>query len=162
MTNKIGWGAAFSKENGYGMAAVTGAEIGYGTVVINSYSGDTNISSIDADNKPAGDTNINSRDEDNKPVDKEVSILAELPVLTLDTSADPTIYLYFLLSPGVSPVSMTGTLYWKDRFYAENIFYSDGLQWMAEFPEIGLWYVDLEIVIDSTTTYNFISNTLTV
>ena len=161
MANEIGWGAAYDPETGYGMAAVTGAEIGYGTVVINSYSGETNISSRDEDNKPAGDTNISSRDKDNKPAGKP-AILAELPVLTLDTSADPTIYLYFLLSPGVSPVSMTGTLYWKDRFYAENIFYSDGLQWMAEFPEIGLWYVDLEIVIDSTTTYNFISNTLTV
>ena len=147
MANEIGWGAAFSEENGYGMAAVNGAEIGYGTVVVNSYSGETNISSIDADNKP---------------VDEEVSILAELPVLTLDTSADPTIYLYFLLSPGVSPVSMTGTLYWKDRFYADNIYYSDGLQWMAEFPYGGPYYVELTIVIDSTTTYNFTANVLTI
>lgn len=87
-------------------------------------------------------------------------ILEVLPILTLDTSSDPTIYLYFLLADGVTPVSMTGTTYWNDRFYADNIFYSDGSQWIAEFPEIRLWYVDLKIVIDSTTTYNFTSNTL--
>lgn len=52
MANEIGWGAAFSEENGYGMAAVTGSEIGYGTVVVNSYSGETNISAIDDDNFP--------------------------------------------------------------------------------------------------------------
>lgn len=90
------------------------------------------------------------------------SILEVLPVLTLDTSVDPTIYLYFLLADGVTPVSMTGTTYWNDRFYADNIFHYDGLQWIAEFPLNGSWYVDLEIVIDSTTTYNFISNTLIV
>ena len=102
---------------------------------------------------------IGSSSNDVKPK-KPSSILEVLPILTLDTSSDPTIYVYFLLSPGVTPVSMKGTLYWDDRFYADNIFYTDGLKWMAEFPEIGSWYVDLEIVIDSTTTYNFISNTL--
>lgn len=105
-------------------------------------------------------TGIGSSSNDVESRKPSPSILEVLPVLTLDTSVDPTIYVYFLLSPGVTPVSMKGTLYWDDRFYAENIFYSDGSQWMAEFPEIGSWYVDLEIVINPTTTYNFTSNTL--
>ena len=105
-------------------------------------------------------TGIGSSSNDVESKKPSPSILEVLPVLTLDTSVDPTIYVYFLLSQGVTPVSMKGTLYWDDRFYAENIFYSDGLQWMAEFPLGGTYYVDLEIVIDSTTTYNFISNTL--
>lgn len=54
MANEIGWGQPYDAESGYGMAAFNGAEIGYGTVVINSYSGETNISSMDADN-PRGD-----------------------------------------------------------------------------------------------------------
>ena len=105
-------------------------------------------------------TGIGSSSNDVENVKPSPSILDVLPTLTYDQSSDPTIYLYFLLANGVNPVSMKGTLYWKDRFYADNIFYSDGLKWIAEFPLNGSWYLDLEIVIDSTTTYNFISNTL--
>lgn len=105
-------------------------------------------------------TGIGSSSNDVESRKPSPSILKVLPELTLDRSPDPTIYLYFLLADGVEPVSMTGTAYWNDEFYAENIFYSDGSQWIAEFPEIGLWYVNLEIVIDSTTAYKFTSNTL--
>ena len=78
MANEIGWGAAFSEENGYGMAAVTGAEIGYGNVVITSYSGETNISSMDADN----------------PREDEMDILSEPLNITV---IEGSIYMYFLL-----------------------------------------------------------------
>jgi hypothetical protein len=52
MANDIGWGKPFDAESGYGMAAFNGAADGYGTVVVNSYSGETNISAIDVDNFP--------------------------------------------------------------------------------------------------------------
>jgi hypothetical protein len=52
MANDIGWGSPFDAESGYGMAAVNGQSTGYGNVVVNSYSGETNISAIDDDNFP--------------------------------------------------------------------------------------------------------------
>lgn len=88
------------------------------------------------------------------------SILRELPILTYDQSLIPTLYLYFLLENGVVPLSMKGTIYLNNGIEAENPFLSDGLQFMYEYPPNGTWYVDLEIVIDEVTTYNFISNTL--
>lgn len=53
MANDIGWGQPYDAESGYGMAAVNGGESGYGTIVISSYSGETNVSSMDDDNKPS-------------------------------------------------------------------------------------------------------------
>lgn len=90
----------------------------------------------------------------------EPSILQVLPILTYDPLLEPNVYLYFLLKNGVVPLSMKGTLYLDDRMQTENPFISDGLQWMFEYPPNGTWYADLEIVIDPSTTYNFISNTL--
>jgi hypothetical protein len=43
MPNEIGWEQPYDIESGYGMATVNGAASGYGTVVIDSYSGETNI-----------------------------------------------------------------------------------------------------------------------
>jgi len=140
MGNEIGWGQPYDIESGYGMAAVNGAESGYGTVVINSYSGETNISSIDADNEIKG-------------------ILVELPLLYVDGD---NMYVYFKLNPTVTPASMSFVLYYADSFYADGPLYDDGIQWVAEFPARGDYYLELSIVIDSENTSVFTSNTLTV
>jgi hypothetical protein len=145
MANEIGWGRAFDPENGYGMAAVNGAEIGYGTVVINSHSGQTNISSMDADNTtPDGDKG---------------TILDELPLLYMDGD---NMYLYFNLNPTVTPVSMTYNFYQGDRFYSDGVLADDGIHWIAEFPADDDYYLELTIVIDSENTSVFTSNILTV
>lgn len=88
------------------------------------------------------------------------SILQVLPILIYNPLLEPNVYLYFLLKNGVVPLSMKGTLYLDNRIETENPLISDGLQWMYEYPPNGTWYADLEIVIDPSTTYNFISNTL--
>lgn len=105
-------------------------------------------------------TGIGSSSNDVENIKPSPSILDVLPTLTYDQSSTPTIYMYFLLATGVDPVSMKGTIYWKDRYFGESTFLSDGSQFIVENPLNGSWYVDLEIVIDSVTTYNFISNTL--
>jgi hypothetical protein len=140
MGNEIGWGQPYNVETGYGMAAVNGAESGYGTVVINSYSGETNISSRDADNEVKG-------------------TLIDLPLLYVDGD---NMYVYFRLNPEITPASMSYILYYADSFYADGPLYSDGIQWVAEFPHTGDYYLELTIVIDSENTSVFTSNTLTV
>ena len=144
MANDIGWGAPYDAESGYGMAAITGAESGYGNVVINSYSGETNMS---------------SQDVDNEPTDGKATILDELPLLYVDGD---NVYLYFALNAAVTPVSMTYNYYIEDRFYSDGTLAEDGIQWIAEFPEPGNYYLELTIVIDSENTSIFTSNTLTV
>ena len=144
MANEIGWGTPYDIESGYGMAAITGAESGYGNVVINSYSGETNMS---------------SQDVDNEPTDGKATILDELPLLYVDGD---NIYLYFALNAAVTPVSMTYNFYIEDRFYSDGTFSEDGIQWIAEFPEPANYYLELTIVIDSENTSIFTSNTLTV
>jgi hypothetical protein len=140
MGNEIGWGQPYNVETGYGMAAVNGADSGYGTVVINSYSGETNISSIDADNEVKG-------------------TLIDLPLLYVDGD---NMYVYFRLNPEITPASMSYILYYADSFYADGPLYFDGIQWVAEFPDTGDYYLELTIVIDSENTSVFTSNTLTV
>lgn len=144
MANEIGWGAPYDIESGYGMAAITGAESGYGNVVINSYSGETNMS---------------SQDVDNEPTDGKSTILDELPLLYVDGD---NVYLYFALNPAFTPVSMTYNYYIEDRFYSDGTFSEDGIHWVAEFPEPANYYLELTIVIDSENTSVFTSNTLTV
>jgi hypothetical protein len=145
MANEIGWGRAFDPEIGWGMAAVTGAEIGYGNVVINSHSGETNISSQDRDNEPTdGDKG---------------TILDELPLLYMDGD---NVYLYFALNAAVTPISMTYNYYIEDRFYSDGVLANDGIHWVAEFPEPADYYLELTIVIDSENTSVFTSNILTV
>ena len=144
MANEIGWGRAFDPEIGWGMAAVNGAEIGYGNVVINSHSGETNISSMDTDNEPT---------------DGKVTILDELPLLYVDGD---NVYLYFALNAAVTPVSMTYNYYIEDRFYSDGVLADDGIHWIAEFPEPANYYLELTIVIDSENTSVFTSNILTV
>jgi hypothetical protein len=144
MANEIGWGKAFDPEIGWGMAAVTGAEIGYGNVVINSHSGETNIS---------------SQDVDNEPTDGKVTILDELPLLYVDGD---NVYLYFALNHAFTPISMTYNYYIEDRFYSDGTFSEDGIHWVAEFPEPADYYLELTIVIDSENTSVFTSNILTV
>jgi hypothetical protein len=144
MANEIGWGRAFDPEIGWGMAAVTGAEIGYGNVVINSHSGETNIS---------------SQDVDNEPTDGKATILDELPLLYVDGD---NVYLYFALNAAVTPISMTYNFYIEDRFYSDGVLADDGIHWVAEFPEPADYYLELTIVIDSENTSVFTSNILTV
>jgi hypothetical protein len=144
MANDIGWGNPYDTESGYGMAAITGAESGYGNIVINSYSGETNIS---------------SKDVDNQPTDDRVIILDQEPLLYVDGD---NVYLYFALNPAVTPISMTYNYYIGDIFYADGTFSQDGIHWVAEFPEPTYYYLDLTIVIDSENKYVFRSNTLIV
>lgn len=144
MANEIGWGAPYDAESGYGMAAITGAESGYGNVVINSYSGETNMS---------------SQDVDNEPTDGKATILDELPLLYMDGD---NIYLYFALNAAVTPVSMSYNFYIEDRFYSDGTLSEDGIHWVAEFPEPANYYLELTIVIDSENTSVFTSNILTV
>lgn len=141
MANEIGWGAPYDAESGWGMAAVNGAEIGYGTIVIDSYSGDTNMSSIDADN------------------DSKVSTLSELPLLYMDGSSG---YVYFLLGPGVVPQSMAVQIYLNSEFSSEIAILSDGIISLGDGPARGEYYVNVIITIDSENIYSFPSNTITV
>jgi hypothetical protein len=142
MANDIGWGKPFDAESGYGMAAVNGAEIGYGTVVINSYSGETNISSMDADNTTG------------KP-----TILDDLPIIYMDGI---NMYVYFALNASVTPAAMTHQLFVDDRFYADGAFITDGINWIAEEPSPGDYSLELTIVIDSENSSTFTSNVLTI
>jgi hypothetical protein len=144
MANEIGWGAAYDPETGYGMAAVTGAEIGYGTVVINSYSGETNISSMDADN-PRGD---------------EMDILSEPLNITV---IEGSIYMYFLLRSDVTPFQMRYTVYKDGDEFITNSTTTDGLQLVADIDMPGAsWYVTLSIYTDGTNEFMYQSNVLTV
>jgi hypothetical protein len=144
MANDIGWGAPYDAESGYGMAAVNGAESGYGNIVISSYSGETNIS---------------SQDTDNEPTDVRVPILDEMPIIYVDGD---NMYVYFLLNASVTPIAMNRVLYYDGRFDSDSTLTSDGINWIAEFPGSGDWYMTLDIVIDSETSHRFTSNTLTV
>lgn len=139
MANEIGWGAAYDPETGYGMAAVTGAEIGYGTVVINSYSGETNISSMDADN----------------PREQEPSILSEPLYIT---QIENSIYMYFLLRSDVIPFKMRYTVFKNGDEFMSDIITTDGLQIAVDIDSIGEWNVILSIYTDETTEFIFQSN----
>lgn len=141
MANEIGWGAPYDAESGWGMAAVNGAEIGYGTIVIDSYSGDTNMSSIDADN------------------DGKSTTLSELPLLYMDGSSG---YVYFLLGAGVVPQSMAVQIYLNSEFSSEMAILSDGIIYLGDGPARGEYYVNVIITIDSENIYQFPSNTITV
>lgn len=142
MANEIGWGAAFSEENGYGMAAVNGEESGYGNILITSYSGETNISSIDVDN----------------PIDEEISILTELPVIYAEGI---DINLYFLLNTAVTPLFMSYTVFKDGRRYSDGELFTDGLQYIISADGPGEWYVDV-IIYTSDMDYTFTSNTITI
>jgi hypothetical protein len=143
MANEIGWGAAFSEENGYGMAAVTGAEIGYGNVIITSYSGETNISSMDADN----------------PREDEMDILSEPLNITV---IEGSIYMYFLLRSDVRILQIRYTVYKDGDEFITNSTTTDGLQLVADIDKPGAsWYVTLSIYTEETE-FMYQSNMLTV
>jgi hypothetical protein len=143
MANEIGWGAAFSEENGYGMAAVTGAEIGYGNVIITSYSGETNISSMDADN----------------PREDEMDILSEPLNITV---IEGSIYMYFLLRSDVRILQIRYTVYKDGDEFITNSTTTDGLQLVADIDKPGAsWYVTLSIYTEETD-FMYQSNMLTV
>lgn len=146
MANEIGWGAPYDPESGYGMAAVNGAEIGYGTVVINSYSGETNISSIDADN-------------DERPT--EPMILADGPLIYVDV-IDKTsmMFLSFILAEGVEPMDMLAELYYNGESYTALSVFS-GINDLIVSPQAGEYYLNLMIIVDGQD-YTFQSNILTV
>jgi len=144
MANDIGWGAPYDTESGYGMAAVNGAEIGYGTVVINSYSGETNISSMDADNTS------------DKP-----TILDELPLIYIDSiDRIPTLFLSFILADGVMAMDMNVDVV-IDGSAAFNLSVASGITELWVFPPNGEYYVNLNILVDGTY-YNYQSNVLTI
>jgi hypothetical protein len=143
MANEIGWGAAFSEENGYGMAAVTGAEIGYGNVIITSYSGETNISSMDADN----------------PREDDMDILSEPLNITV---IEGSIYMYFLLRSDVRILQIRYTVYKDGDEFITNSTTTDGLQLVADIDKPGAsWYVTLSIYTEETD-FMYQSNMLTV
>jgi hypothetical protein len=148
MANEIGWGTPYDAESGYGMAAVNGAEIGYGTVVINSYSGETNISSQDADNEPTDG--------------EKVTILDQEPLIYMDSVGGfiPTMYLSFRLADGVEASEITIDFY-VDGSLSFNMPVSSGITQIWEFPPNGEYYGVLNVNVDGEV-YTFTSNTLTV
>lgn len=136
MANDIGWGQPYSIENGFGMAAVNGALEGYGTVVINSYSGETDISSIDEDNR--------------------ATIIDESPVLYEDAGF---LYIFFNLSEGIVPQSMSVDLYAGGDLYTSVSLTTDGINLLSGSAPT-TWYAVLTINIDTETSYTFTSNTI--
>lgn len=143
MANEIGWGAAFSEENGYGMAAVNGAESVYGNVVITSYSGETNISSMDADNP------------------REPMILADGPLIYVDIiDKDSMMFLSFILADGVEPMDMVAELFYNGESYTALPVFS-GINDLLFSPASGEYYLNLMITIDGEM-YTFQSNILTI
>lgn len=141
MPNEIGWGKPYDEISGYGMASVNGALDGYGTIVIDSYSGETNISSID---------------EDNRTTD---SIIIGDPNLYLDGGI---IYLFFEFADGVTFQSISLDLYLNDEFLADKGLTSDGISLIEPTPVAGTYFANLTINIDTETSYTFVSNTLVV
>ena len=141
MGNEIGWGKAFDADNGWGTAPQSGAEIGYGAVVLNSYAGDTIIAGKDSDSG--------------------VSILLSEPVISMDRPG-VNMYVDFLVNPEVTVYEMTYSIYVNDTFDADGTFTVDGLNWIYEYPASGDWYLELKIWVDSVTYYTYISNILTI
>lgn len=139
MPNDIGWGQPYDIESGYGMAAVNGARDGYGTVVINSYSGETNISSNDRDNS--------------------ITVLADEPNLYIDSDI---MYVYFQLAEDITPQSMSYEIYIDDVFSEDGALTTDGITELIEAPLDGSYVVYLTIALDTETSYTFTSNTLIV
>lgn len=157
MANEIGWGKAFDPETGWGMAAVTGAEIGYGNVVINSHSGETNISSQDRDNEPTdGDADNTAPDRD------KVTILDQEPLIYMDSVGGfiPTMYLSFILADGVKASEITIDFY-VDGSLSFNIPIVSGITQLWEFPPNGEYYGVLNVNVNGEV-YTFRSNILTV
>jgi len=143
MANEIGWGSAYDVDSGWGMSVITGAELGYGSIVIDSYAGDTFIAG-------PGD-----RDE--------VNIFAELPLLYIDSlMLNPTAYVYFLLAEGITASSMSMKIYYNGNLYADNALATDGINFAFEFPEPGDYYAEVIVYIDAETFYVSNSNLLTV
>lgn len=147
MANEIGWGTPYDAESGYGMAAINNGDTGYGYVVINSYSGETNIS---------------SRDADNVSPDQEVTILDELPLIYMDSVGGfiPTMYLSFRLAEGVESRDINIDFY-VDGSLSFNIPVVSGITQLWEFPPNGEYYGVLNVNVDGEV-YTFTSNTLTV
>lgn len=141
MPNDIGWGQPFNEENGYGMAAVNGATDGYGTIVINSYSGETNISSQDTDNRTT------------------VSVLTDDPNIYIDHDI---MFLYFQLAEDVVFQSISYEIYIDDVFNQDGALTTDGISELIEAPIDGSYVVYVTISLDTETSYTFTSNTLIV
>lgn len=142
MPNDIGWGKPYDIESGYGMAAVNGATSGYGTVVINSYSGETNISSQDADSEPSKD-----------------SFIVGDPLIYVDGD---NMYLFFELNTSISVDTMSYELYVDDMFHSDGAMTMAGINWIAEFPQSGTYVLYLTIVDTNAVTNTYTSNSLTV
>jgi len=134
-----GWGIPFDAETGFGMGAVNDDGTGYGNVLITSYSGETNISSIDDDN--------------------QLVILTEGPTIYVDAD---NMYVYFRYNPDITVTNVTYTLYLDDSFVADGSLTMDGISWIAEYPVSGRYYLTLKVFTDPDTFYNFTSNILDV
>lgn len=146
MANEIGWGAAFSEENGYGMAAINGAESGYGNILMTSYSGETNISSQDADNIE---------------IPREPMILADGPLIYVDIiDKDSMMFLSFILADGVEPMDMVAELFYNGESYTALPVVS-GINDLVFSPASGEYYLNLMITLDGEI-YTFQSNILTI
>lgn len=142
MPNDIGWGQPYDIISGYGMAAVNGATSGYGTVVINSYSGDTNISSQDADNEPS----------------KDGFIIGD-PLIYVDGD---NMYLFFELNTSIDVDTISYELYVDDIFHSDGAMTMAGINWIAEFPQSGTYVLYLTIVDTNAITNTYTSNLLLV
>jgi len=146
MGNEIGWGQPYDYESGYGMAAITGAESGYGNVIITSYSGETNIS---------------SEDSDNIEIPREPMILADVPLIYVDIiDKDSMMFLSFILADGVEPMDMVAELFYNGESYTALPVFS-GINDLVLSPASGEYYLNLMITIDGEM-YTFQSNILTI
>ena len=133
MPNEIGWGNPVDFESGYGAAAATSTE-GYGTVVINSYSGETNASGVDTDN------NAISR------------YLVGDPFLYMDGT---DLYLYFELNPEYTYTQIVAKGYLNRDLVGVDTYYEGGIHYILTNPDLGDWYVDLFVYTDTETYQEF-------
>lgn len=139
MPNEIGWGYPVDFANGYGAAAAN-AEDGYGSVVINSYSGESDASGIDADNRAAR------------------LYLIGTPLIYTDAD---TMYLYYEYNPNFEPIMNVRVTVYKDTLELDTKSYTeDGIQILIEEQLTGEYYVMLEVYIDTITYQEYTSNTI--
>lgn len=106
-------------------------------------------------------TSIGSSSNDIKRVAKDPSILYKYPLISMDRPG-VNMYVDFLVNPEVTVYEMTHILYYNNDFSSDGPFTVDGLNWIAEYPAQGDWYLELKIWVDSVTYHTFVSNTLTI
>jgi len=141
MPNEIGWGYPVDFDSGWGAAAAT-AEDGYGSVVINSYSGETDISGVDADNQRA------------------LQYLLSDPLIYTDAD---TMYIFYEFNPDYEPIMNVRVTVYKDTLELDTKSYTeDGIQILIEEPLTGEYYVMVEVYIDTMTYQVYTSNVINI